>query len=93
MHVNRWVQRVSWKTRTWRVSSSRPQAFFDATQNVVLIGGLATTKTLLSTAIGIEAIQRHNRQVRFIDTIDTIDSRTQLSSSRDSQWHRFSEGP
>lgn len=47
-------------------------AFMEAAQNVVLIGGPGTGKTHLATAIGIEAVQRHGRRVRFFSTVELV---------------------
>ena len=48
--------------------------FLEAAQNVVFIGGPGTGKTHLATAIGIEAIQRHGRRVRFFSTVDLVNA-------------------
>ncbi|MBX7252102.1 MAG: ATP-binding protein, partial [Candidatus Promineofilum sp.] len=47
-------------------------AFMEAAQNVVLIGGPGTGKTHLATAIGIDAVQRHARRVRFFSTVELV---------------------
>lgn len=47
-------------------------AFTEAAHNVVLIGGPGTGKTHLATAIGIEAIQRHGKRVRFFSTVELV---------------------
>ena len=47
-------------------------AFIEAAHNVVLIGGPGTGKTHLATAIGIEAIQRHGKRVRFFSTVELV---------------------
>ncbi|CAJ0808480.1 IS21-like element helper ATPase IstB [Ralstonia holmesii] len=44
--------------------------FLDSAHNVVLIGGPGTGKTHLASAIGIEAIQRHGKRVRYFSTIE-----------------------
>lgn len=46
--------------------------FLDSAQNVVFIGGPGTGKTHLATALGIEAIQRHQRRVRFLSTVELV---------------------
>lgn len=48
--------------------------FTGAAQNVVLIGGPGTGKTHLASAIGIEAVQRYNRRVRFFTTIELVNA-------------------
>lgn len=48
--------------------------FMDSAQNVVLIGGPGTGKTHLATAIGIEAIQRYQRRVRFLSTVELVNT-------------------
>ena len=49
-------------------------AFIEAAHNVVLIGGPGTGKTPLATAIGIEAIQRHGKRVRFFSTVELVNA-------------------
>jgi len=48
--------------------------FIDSAQNVVLIGGPGTGKTHLASAVGIEAVQRHGRRVRFFTTIELVNA-------------------
>ena len=48
--------------------------FTEAAHNVVLIGGPGTGKTHLATAIGIEAIQRHGKRVRFFSTVELVNA-------------------
>jgi DNA replication protein DnaC len=48
--------------------------FMESAQNVVFIGGPGTGKTHLATAIGVEAIQRHNRRVRFLSTVELVNA-------------------
>ena len=47
-------------------------AFTEAAHNVVLIGGPGTGKTHLATALGIEAIRRHGKRVRFFSTVELV---------------------
>lgn len=48
--------------------------FMDSAQNAVLIGGPGTGKTHLATAIGIEAVQRQGRRVRFVSTVELVNA-------------------
>ena len=48
--------------------------FMDDAQNLVFIGGPGTGKTHLATAIGIEAIQRQGRRVRFFSTVELVNA-------------------
>ena len=48
--------------------------FMDSAQNVVLIGGPGTGKTHLATAIGVQAVQRHHRRVRFLSTVELVNA-------------------
>ena len=48
--------------------------FMGAAQNVVLIGGPGTGKTHISTAIGVEAVQRHGKRVRFFTTVELVNT-------------------
>ena len=48
--------------------------FIDSAQNVVFIGGPGTGKTHLATAIGVEAVQRHGRRVRFLSTVELVNA-------------------
>ena len=44
--------------------------FIVAAQNVVLVGGTGTGKTHLAIALGLKAINDHNKRVRFFATVD-----------------------
>lgn len=48
--------------------------FMDSAQNIVLIGGPGTGKTHLATAIGVEAIQKAGRRVRFLSTVEVVNA-------------------
>lgn len=48
--------------------------FMETAQNVVFIGGPGSGKTHLATALGIEAIQRHGRRVRFLSTLELVNA-------------------
>lgn len=48
--------------------------FMDSAQNVVFIGGPGSGKTHLATAIGVEAVQRHGRRVRFLSTVELVNA-------------------
>lgn len=48
--------------------------FRETAQNVVFIGGPGRGKTHLATAIGIAAVQRHGRRVRFLSTVELINA-------------------
>ena len=48
--------------------------FMGAAQNVVLIGGPGTGKTHIATAIGVEAVQRHGKRVRFFTTVELVNT-------------------
>ena len=49
-------------------------AFLDQAENIVLIGGPGTGKTHLATALGVEAIVHHHRRVRFVSTVELVNT-------------------
>lgn len=49
-------------------------SFLDAAHNLVFIGGPGTGKTHLATALGVEAIGRHGKRVRFFSTIELVNA-------------------
>jgi DNA replication protein DnaC len=48
--------------------------FTEKAENIVLIGGTGTGKTHLATALGVEAITRHGKRVRFYSTVDLVNT-------------------
>ena len=46
--------------------------FMEAGHNVVLVGGPGTGKTHLATALGTQAIEQHNRRVRYFSTVELV---------------------
>lgn len=48
--------------------------FTTAAHNAVFIGGPGTGKTHLATAIGVEAIQKHAKRVRFFSTVELVNA-------------------
>ena len=48
--------------------------FLESAHNVVLIGGPGTGKTHLATSLGVEAIRRHGKRVRFFSTVELVNA-------------------
>ena len=48
--------------------------FMEDAQNIVLVGGPGTGKTHLATAIAVQAIQHHRYRVRFLSTIELVNT-------------------
>jgi DNA replication protein DnaC len=48
--------------------------FMDKAHNVVMVGGPGTGKTHLATALGVHAIQHHHRRVRFLSTVELVNT-------------------
>ena len=46
--------------------------FTEKAENIVFIGGTGTGKSHLATAIGVQAITRHGKRVRFYSTVDLV---------------------
>jgi len=49
-------------------------SFLKAAHNLVFIGGPGTGKTHLATALGVEAINRHGKWVRFFSTVELVNA-------------------
>lgn len=54
--------------------------FTEQAHNAVLVGGPGTGKTHLATAIGLNAITRYGKRVRFHSTVDLVNSLEQEKS-------------
>ncbi len=48
--------------------------FIQDSQNVVFVGGPGTGKTHLATALGVQAIQHHQMRVRFLSTLELVNT-------------------
>ncbi len=48
--------------------------FTEQAENIVLIGGTGTGKTHLATALGIQAVTRYGKRVRFYSTIELVNT-------------------
>ncbi len=48
--------------------------FTERAENIVFIGGAGTGKTHLATALGVAAISRHGKRVRFYSTIELVNT-------------------
>jgi DNA replication protein DnaC len=64
-----------------QISSFATTAFTEKAENIVLIGGTGTGKTHLATALGVEAIARHGKRVRFYSTVDLVNTLEQEKAS------------
>lgn len=49
-------------------------SFTEQAENLVLIGGTGTGKTHLATALGIEAVTRHSKRVRFYSSVELVNT-------------------
>lgn len=47
-------------------------SFIDGADNVVLIGGPGTGKSHIATGLGIQAVERHRKKIRFFSTVDLV---------------------
>ena len=57
-----------------QITTFATTAFTDKAENIVLIGGTGTGKTHLATALGIEAVTRHGKRVRFYSTVELVNA-------------------
>ena len=48
--------------------------FLEQANNIVLIGGPGTGKTHIATAIGVQAIEHHQKRVRFFSTVELVNA-------------------
>lgn len=48
--------------------------FISDADNVVLVGGPGTGKTHVSIALGVQAIERHKKRVRFFSTVELVNA-------------------
>ena len=62
------------KVERRQITSFATTAFTEKAENIVLIGGTGTGKTHLATALGIEAIARHGKRVRFYSTVELVNT-------------------
>jgi DNA replication protein DnaC len=64
-----------------QIQSFATTTFTERAENLVLIGGTGTGKTHLATALGIEAVTRHNKRVRFYSTVELVNTLEQEKAS------------
>jgi DNA replication protein DnaC len=64
-----------------QISTFATTAFTEKAENIVLIGGTGTGKTHLATALGIEAVARHGKRVRFYSTVELVNALEQEKSA------------
>jgi len=55
-----------------QIMSFASTEFTEKAENLVLIGGTGTGKTHLATALGVEAVVRHGKRVRFFSTVELV---------------------
>jgi DNA replication protein DnaC len=64
-----------------QIQSFATTAFTESAENIVLIGGTGTGKTHLATGLGIEAVTRYNKRVRFYSTVELVNTLEQEKAS------------
>jgi len=57
-----------------QITSFATTAFTGPAENLVLTGGTGTGKTHLETALGIEAVTRHSKRVRFYSSVELVNT-------------------
>lgn len=57
-----------------QISAFASTAFTEKAENIVFVGGTGTGKSHLATALGVEAIARHGKRVRFYSTIELVNA-------------------
>lgn len=57
-----------------QITSFATTDFTEKAENIVLIGGTGTGKTHLATALGVEAVTRHGKRVRFYSTVELVNT-------------------
>ena len=57
-----------------QITTFATTAFTQKAENIVLIGGTGTGKTHLATALGVEAVTRHGKRVRFYSTVELVNA-------------------
>ena len=48
--------------------------FLEHAHNIVLVGGPGTGKTHIATALGVQAIEHHNKRARFFSTVELVNA-------------------
>ena len=64
-----------------QISGFATTAFTEQAENIVLIGGTGTGKTHLASALGVEAVTRHGKRVRFYSTVELVNTLEQEKAS------------
>lgn len=62
------------KVERRQITTFASTAFTEKAENIVLIGGTGTGKTHLATALGVEAVTRHGKRVRFYSTVELVNA-------------------